>query len=956
MNMLKLILTTAALASLPLSSLTAQEDPNSETETRIRRDQHEILRKAQRLQELMTNLQKRFIREGRTEQAELLVKGLEHLGKVGLLDDVASVRGNLETGAMNKALRKQEEVIAKLEQLIDILLDRRSVENLDEQIQQSQQLVQNASELLARQTELQRRSQAARKSKATPGEQALTKKIDELSRAVQREAEASKRNAGLRRPSLENALADIKKLLEQQKQLEESVAEQLSGNRKTQTRTRRFDLGDLRERQQDLLEQRGESRELDRLAKEAEDLKNAIDSKADKDSVRKARDRVRTRLSTAAATEDPALNRSLEPLREALEKLAADAQSSDEELSKLSEQIRDRAKASAKNLDKKNTAVQKKLAKDTADLQKQLEQDRQAKGEAESKKSNTEKNLAAAQEQMTKAAEAEEKSDVLAATSRALRKLAAAMKSHRNENPDAATQAAEMAAKADQTARGLRASPGRQDAEKRAAKELDQAEKALRDAADKIAEASDDKPPSEAIKSDLKDSRDELEKAKAELEKALSETNAGKESQQAAALARQQELEAKTKELAKDIDQAMKQGDISKEQAKSASSAAKKASQKMSQASKSAKSGSQSKASEQQRDASEQLDKAKEAIEKNRPVSEEERDALSKLADEQKKLKEDIIRLAEETKKRQNKAAEEALSEAADAAERAEKAMEEGDPDEADEQQERAKEKLAEAQQDLEEERDRYMDLRQEELLFKIKEELTQFLEVQRPITLATIEAAEKLAEGKRLSRPMRRKLNGLGENEGELASKVEFIRTALQEESVLVFSHILKSNEDDLRELAKRLSGRRPEANEYTVILQQDVEARTVQLLEALERERKRREEEKKKEKEEKQGENQFGPQKKRLVPILAELKMLKRMEEEMIKSTEALESILDASGADGISELDTQIAERLANRHNAITEIFGKVKQQLEQALSPPKPDESSEEEEAGKEKKGK
>jgi hypothetical protein len=54
----------------------------------------------------------------------LLQKGLLHLEQSKMLEDAASASHDLSTSALHEAVRKQTEVVAELEQLLAILLDR----------------------------------------------------------------------------------------------------------------------------------------------------------------------------------------------------------------------------------------------------------------------------------------------------------------------------------------------------------------------------------------------------------------------------------------------------------------------------------------------------------------------------------------------------------------------------------------------------------------------------------------------------------------------------------------------------------------------------------------------------------------------------------------------------------------------------------------------------------------
>jgi hypothetical protein len=188
--------------------------------------------------------------------------------------------------------------------------------------------------------------------------------------------------------------------------------------------------------------------------------------------------------------------------------------------------------------------------------------------------------------------------------------------------------------------------------------------------------------------------------------------------------------------------------------------------------------------------------------------------------------------------------------------------------------------------------------------------------------------------------------MNALGEEELDLSSKAKFMREALEEEAVLVFTHSLLLTEQDLVEVHQRLAGNQPLPDEITQVLQEDVEDRVEKLIAALDREQKRRrerrdeeqQEEEQQEQEEQppeeqqQQENQQNRQ--RLVSITAELEMLKQMEEDMMVSTQRMARLFGARGED-LSDLDLALFQRLAHRHNGITEIYLGLKKQIEAAL---------------------
>ena len=158
----------ALFAVYAAPTLAAQQDPA--TVERLRRDQDEILRKAERLQKLMTRLKVRYEREGKDEQVAYLTEGLAHLERSGVLRDVATIRENIESTAFTEALRKQNEVVEDLERLLNILLARKSVESLDEQIEEVREQARTASQLEQRQRELIDQAQQAMERALSPAD------------------------------------------------------------------------------------------------------------------------------------------------------------------------------------------------------------------------------------------------------------------------------------------------------------------------------------------------------------------------------------------------------------------------------------------------------------------------------------------------------------------------------------------------------------------------------------------------------------------------------------------------------------------------------------------------------------------------------------------------------------------------------------------------------------------
>lgn len=933
MKPLSILLILLAGASGTLPSVAAQQDSEL-----ILRDQAEILRKANRLKDLMTRLLQRYQQEGREQQAGLLQQGLAHLEASGILEETASVHNSLDTGKYADALRQQKEIVADLEVLLDILLDRQSVQNLQKEIEATENMLATASALLRRQQQLQRQTVDIGEGQATEAEQDIATQLADLIRRQRREARENQRQAGLRLPTLEAALHSLEQLLRQQQELEAKTEANLAGEQDLTLRREMFRLGELEQRQRDVNEQQRRTRDLRRLADGSRALRAAQDA-GDPDRLDRQTARLEARLTASAANADQELAEKLHALADRIAALRATAQTAERHaaLRKLAQDVADIAEQEGSRIDRARNKEQRSLIEAVGqaarDYREQSEQKSGATRFAGAKALET------AIEDIQRSTGAEQEDDLeraMAASARALRRLAEARRAMRRANPEAGELAREMASKADQTSRDLRNSPAGESAEERAAQALDRAQESLRKLGESI---QDDQSGGEPLQSEsahrhLQRSRQQLEQARDDLQAALGEAQSGRTQALARASDRQQQLAKESQAASEAIEAAQQGGQLNSQQSDRAQENLDKAQQAMQEAASSLERGHQSRASAQQEQAADSLEKAQESLQRNRSLSDEDRQQLRELASQQEELRREIIELAELAKERNNRQAEDALKEAAQAADRARQQLSDDDPAEAEEQQQQVSEKLEQAQEALEEERDRYMDLRQEELLFRIKDELQQFLEKQQPITLATGEAGKKLAAGRRLTRLVRRRLNQLGEQEQELADKLKFIKEALSEENVIVYSHVIETNEQDLRSISRRLSGSRPDPGEYTALLQHDVEERTTKLIEALKREQQRREQQQ--QQQQQPGENKFDNQRQRLVPIVAELKMLKELEQEMLIRTNITDRLLSSAANDDITDQELAMTEQLANQHNALTGIFTRVRAQLEEALS--------------------
>lgn len=953
---LKLTFSSLLLAvALPLGTVQAQKptDQGADQQTieRLRRDQNEIMNKAERLKKMMLQLMKRYQREKKQEKVDYLKEGLAHLERSGILNDVATIREDLESTAFTEALRKQADVVKDLERLLNILLDRKSIESLDNEMQVVSKQTATAAELERRQRELIEETQRTFESELSPAEQQLADTLANMRDAEQREADRNSQQAGTRRPFLESALSRIKDLLNAQKRLESGLEDEASG-RTPDAKSQAFDLGDLSEKVRELQRNLRDQKQQQQMGKAGKAMQEAADAK-DAQALQQARDQLDRMLETAPKlpdspgefpTRDPEWDKVRNASRAAQDTNSEAGQQALKDVGKMAEANAEQRNGQA---NQKNSGDSQKLAdaaKDLADRLKKTapEPAPSEKGSGDKPKQSPDA-VADAAKQLADAKKAldEGKTDEAdKLVNKALSNLDQARAKHRQENPDAARNAAKMAADARSAAQELANSPIQENAEQTAQQELGDAAQALRDVAKKVEDAREAGKPAEA-KPAAEEARKSLETAKDAIEKALADAAENNQAELQAAQERQQQLAQQAQQAKQQMQQAAQNGDINQKQQQAAQKAVDQAQKAMQRAQQQLQKGQQASAAQQQQQAADQMQKAMDALQENRELSQEQKDQLAKQAQQQEQLTEDIIRLAEELKKRQNKDAERAAEEAADASRKAQRAMEEGDTEETERQQEKAREKLEEATDKLQEEKDRYQDLRQEELLFRMKDELTAFLEKQRPITEATKQFG-KSSKGGRLPRAIRRKVNGLGEEEQALAGKVEFLVTALTEEGNLVYQSVLRANLEDLREVARRLAGRAPDVGSFTTLLQDDVERRSEQLLEALEREMKRREEERKEkqqqdqQQQQQQSQNKFNQQRKLLVSLIADLEMLKSLGQDTKEAMQNLKMLVEVRGDESISEAEVSMIQRLAHRHNEITKLFEQIKSGVEEALN--------------------
>jgi hypothetical protein len=268
----------------------------------------------------------------------------------------------------------------------------------------------------------------------------------------------------------------------------------------------------------------------------------------------------------------------------------------------------------------------------------------------------------------------------------------------------------------------------------------------------------------------------------------------------------------------------------------------------------------------------------------------------------------------------------------------AQQSLQSGDDRQAASDQEEAAEEIEKAKEQLQGERDRYEQLRQDEVLFRLNEELVALHEEQLALTLETSDLHLARGDSDRLSRAQRRAVARLAESERALGDRASGVADTLREDGAVAFVFAIDQTADDLAAVADRLSDQ--ETGRLVSALQQGVERRLADLLAVLEEELERRRQAMKDQPEEDQqpqDQQPSGPPP--LVPAVAELLLVQRME---LMALSRVVGFRDELGdAPRLSSRDILLLERWANEHAQVTDLFESMIPEPEEQPGVPPPE---------------
>ncbi len=924
-----------ALCCLALGPTAVAAQQSDRELSGIAEEQALLSRQLQRLRLTMENLIPRLEQEGRSHALELLRQGLTLLdersaeaGALTIEELMDAARDGVESGRAVQSLERQEAVIKSLERLIAVLTDRESLEHLDSNIEALRALRERLRAMSAREQRLEQDTRELRQDAADDAQRALESELERLAerqRELLREGEEAGRRAGtFEREQIERELESLlerqrvdRAVLESWSPAEHSVLEStfsaLDDARREVARGER-----LRKAARLLRETAGQARSA--AGPEAiPPLAAGLDSAAEREERA-----LRASLDEAARAAAQALRTSAEELRA----LAADAASREQAASAL-EQRAAELEALAREADSAaDTARAQALAAlSAASARKPDSGPGQAADRARTELEQAQAAAAAGGQSPEDAALREEDARAPAA---AQKEVQQALDDAKRLGPAVSASQSENARDAERLARGV------ESLSRAAGQESPPARTALDRAADSMRAAAESARGGQAQSAAA---------AALEAERALSEALGalGAERERAASASeetgsgRAGELSQAQSELAARAASARSQSGsagLGAEETSQAEQALDEAREAMERAAQEIEGGRSASAAGSQREALQALRRAQEAVSGGvQPATPEQLERAEELASEQAEIERELLELARLDRDRRKASLQGSLDRAAEAATRAKQSLGEGELDQSVGEEQEVQRQLARAEEELSEEEQQYQRLRQEELLFRIAEEMTALIEGHRSAMQAVREVEAARAPSERPSRAERLRLRRIGGDEAGLSGRAGEIAQAIEEEASLVFAHVLRESERDLARIAELLDEKGGwQSGERVQTLQEDVEESFEWVLEALKAEQRRRQEEER----DPQPGGQQGeqpPSKNRLVPDSAELKLLRRMEVETLERLDRLVRLNPEISEQG-AEVEPGLADdvlRLAERHERTTRLFEAFRRRL-------------------------
>jgi len=320
--------------------------------------------------------------------------------------------------------------------------------------------------------------------------------------------------------------------------------------------------------------------------------------------------------------------------------------------------------------------------------------------------------------------------------------------------------------------------------------------------------------------------------------------------------------------------------------------------------------------------ASDQLKSARDMLEKESVKKLRRLDELRKLSKKQEELKKKTKDLANSLKKGNETSLRRAGTRLQKAEEQMGKASSDfnrGDASEGARAQKKAVEELEKAEQELREEEDELERLKQEEELTDMVQLLVKIRDGQKEILKEITGANEERKETGSLSRQKKLLLRKIAGKQKEIITESEKVRELLEKEKARVYAFVVVDILGDMIQIKDGISGRNPDTGRFVQILGAEVIEKINHLLRSLKEELVRRKEDEQKQQKQ-QGPS--GPQKRVLIPPVAEALMLKRMQLDLNAQTEDLERSRQVNDGN-LNEAMERRLKRLALKQGALESL---------------------------------
>lgn len=330
----------------------------------------------------------------------------------------------------------------------------------------------------------------------------------------------------------------------------------------------------------------------------------------------------------------------------------------------------------------------------------------------------------------------------------------------------------------------------------------------------------------------------------------------------------------------------------------------------------------------QESEINKELKKASEAAAKSPDgsMTPEEKRKLERLKKRQKEIEKETNKLAEQAEQDREKKASKGLKNAAGKMSSASGNMSQQKPQDAQEDAEEAMQELQRVYEQLREKLKQLEEQEQQQKLEQLEQALREIYEKQDAIYQETSNFHNKRPQdNNELSREEIINLKKLGRDQADLAVQVARVEEELKTEQSPVFSWVVNTIKEDMNNVTKLLSEEYKTDN-YTTSIQLDILNKLEELIEAFKHERLRR-----KPLQGSGGGGGGGGGGQPLVPPLAELKMLKTLQENLSAKTDNFRKTNLNDNTTGFDPVQQMILRRLSAQQGTLAEMANKSAEQL-------------------------